>query len=71
MPKLPGIGQREAVRVFQKLGYAVVREGKHIIMARGAGRILVIPRHNPIDAITMGGLAKDAGLTPQAFRDLL
>ena len=71
MPKLPGIGQKDAVRVFGKLGYTVVREGKHIIMARDADRILVVPRHNPIDAFTMGGIAKDAGLTPEQFRTLL
>jgi hypothetical protein len=39
-------------------------------MTNGRTR-LVIPRHNPIDAITMGGIAKPAGLTPQQFRDLL
>lgn len=39
-------------------------------MTNGRTR-LVIPRHNPIDAITMGGIAKAAGLTPQQFRDLL
>lgn len=32
---------------------------------------LVIPRHNPIHAITMGGIAKTAGLTPEQFRELL
>jgi len=26
MTRLPGIGQKQAVRVFQKLGYRVVRE---------------------------------------------
>jgi predicted RNA binding protein YcfA (HicA-like mRNA interferase family) len=25
MPRLPGISQKQAVRVFQKLGYRVVR----------------------------------------------
>lgn len=39
-------------------------------MTNGQTR-LVIPRNNPIDALTMGGIAKDAGLTPQQFRDLL
>ena len=32
---------------------------------------LVIPRHNPINAITIGGIAKAAGLTPEQFRELL
>ena len=39
-------------------------------MSNGKTR-LVIPRHNPINAITMGGIAKTAGLTPDDFRRLL
>ena len=46
MPRLPGISQKEAVRVFQKLGYRVVRESGHLIMSNGERR-LVIPRHDP------------------------
>ena len=70
MPRLPGISQKQAVRVFQKLGYRVVRESGHLIMSNGTSR-LVIPRHDPINAITMGAIARDAGLPPQQFRDLL
>ena len=70
MPRLPGISPRDAVRVFEKLGYRVARESGHIIMSNGKMR-LVIPRHNPINAITMGGIAKAAGLTPEQFRELL
>ncbi len=32
---------------------------------------LVIPRHNPINAMTMGGIAKAAGVTPEQFKELL
>jgi predicted RNA binding protein YcfA (HicA-like mRNA interferase family) len=70
MPRLPGISQKEAVQVFQKLGYRVARESGHLIMSNGE-RWLVIPRHDPINAITMGAIARDAGLTPQQFRELL
>ena len=70
MPRIPGIGQRDAVRVFEKLGYRVVRQSGHIVMSNGQTR-LIIPRHNPINAITMGSIAKDAGLTPDQFRALL
>lgn len=70
MPKIPGISQRDAVRVFEKLGYRVARQSGHIVMTNGKTR-LIIPRHNPINAITMGGIAKAAGLTPDAFRKLL
>jgi hypothetical protein len=34
-------------------------------------RILTIPRHNPVNAFTMGGLVRDAGLTLEQFRKLL
>jgi len=32
---------------------------------------LTIPRHSPINAIAMGTIAKDAGLTPEQFQSLL
>jgi predicted RNA binding protein YcfA (HicA-like mRNA interferase family) len=70
VPKLPGISQREAVRVFEKLGYRIARQSGHIVMSNGKRR-LVIPRHNPINPMTMGSIAKDAGLTPDQFRALL
>ncbi len=70
MPKIPGVSQKNAVRVFSKLGYRIARESGHIVMSNGKVR-LVIPRHNPINAVTMGTIAKAAGLTPEQFRDLL
>lgn len=69
MPKLPGISQRDALRVFEKLGYRVARQSGHLVMTNGKTR-LIIPRHNPINALTMGAIAKDAGLTPEQFRAL-
>lgn len=70
MPRLPGISQKDAVRVLEKVGFRVVRESGHVVMSNGQTR-LTIPRHNPIHAITMGAIAKDAGLSPSGFRDLL
>jgi hypothetical protein len=46
-----------------------VRQSKHIVMSNGE-RILTIPR-NPVDAYTMGGIIRDAGLTIEEFRELL
>jgi predicted RNA binding protein YcfA (HicA-like mRNA interferase family) len=70
MPKIPGVSVIQAQRVFEKIGFRVERQGKHLIMSRGK-TVIVIPRHNPINAFTMGGIAKDAGLTPDEFRRLL
>ena len=58
------------MRVFQKLGFWIARESGHIVMSNGRIR-LTIPRHNPINSLTMGAIAKDAGLTPEEFRNLL
>jgi predicted RNA binding protein YcfA (HicA-like mRNA interferase family) len=70
MPKLPGINHLDAVRAFQKAGFWILRQGKHIIMTNGSRKI-ILPRGNPINAITMGGIVQDAGLTIDAFRKLL
>jgi hypothetical protein len=34
-------------------------------------RILTIPRHNPVNAFTMGSIVRDSGLSVEAFRKLL
>lgn len=46
------------------------REGKHVVMTDGQ-RILTIPRHNPVNAFTMGGIVRDAGLSVEDFKKLL
>ena len=70
MPKLPGIPHSQAVRALEKVGFRVVRESKHIVMSDGR-RILTIPRANPVNAFTMGGIVRDAGLLIEEFRKLL
>jgi predicted RNA binding protein YcfA (HicA-like mRNA interferase family) len=70
MPKLPGVPHLAAIRALQKAGFRIVRQGKHVVMSDGR-RILTIPRHNPVNAITMAGIVRDAGLTLDQFRSLL
>jgi predicted RNA binding protein YcfA (HicA-like mRNA interferase family) len=70
MPKIPGIPHLRAVKALEKAGFLVARQGKHIVMTDGR-RIVTIPRHDPVDAFTMGGIVQDAGLTARKFRELL
>ena len=70
MPKIPGVNHLDAVRALEKAGFRIARQGKHIVMTDGV-RIVTIPRHNPVNAFTMGGIVRDAGLTAESFRDLL
>ena len=55
MPRLPGINHQDAVRALQKAGFRVARQGKHVV----------------VNAFTMGGIVRDAGLTEEEFRALL
>jgi predicted RNA binding protein YcfA (HicA-like mRNA interferase family) len=70
MPRIPGVNHLAAVRVLRKSGFEIVRQGRHIVMSDGL-RLVTIPRHNPINAFTMGQIAQCAGLTVEQFRKLL
>ena len=70
MGKLPGIPHLHAVRALEKAGFRIVRQSKHIVMSDGS-RVLTIPRNNPVNAYTMAGIVRDAGLTLEEFRKLL
>ena len=67
MPKIPGVNHLRAIKAFEKAGFKVVRQGKHIVMSDGT-HFITIPRHNPVNAITMGGIVKDVGLTITRFK---
>ncbi|MEA1948100.1 MAG: hypothetical protein U9N83_12465 [Thermodesulfobacteriota bacterium] len=71
MPKIPGVNHLRAVRALERAGFRILRDGKkHIVMSDGT-RFLTIPRNNPVNAYTMGGIAQDAGLTVDEFKKLL
>ncbi len=70
MGKIPGINHLAAIRALEKAGFRIVRQGKHTVLSDGT-RILTVPRHNPVNAFTMGGIVRDAGLTVEQFRELL
>jgi predicted RNA binding protein YcfA (HicA-like mRNA interferase family) len=70
MPKIPGVSADQAIRALMKAGFVILRQGRHTVMSNGHVR-LTIPRHNLINAYTMGAIAEDAGLSPESFKDLL
>lgn len=69
-PGIPGIGYRAAIAALADARFWIVRDGVHVVMTDGK-RILTIPRNNPIHAITMEGIVRDAGLTTEQFRENL
>ncbi len=70
MPKIPGVPHQKVIRALEKAGFRIARQGKHVVMTNGI-RILTIPRHNPVNAITLGGIVRDAGLSVEEFKRLL
>ena len=71
MPRLPGVNHLQAIRALEKSGFRIARQGaKHVVMTNGV-RFLTVPRHNPINAYTMGGIVRDAGLSIDDFKKAL
>jgi len=54
----------------EKAGFSIATQGKHIVMTDGS-RIITVPRNDPVNAYTMGGIVRDAGLTIEQFKKLL
>ncbi len=70
VPAVAGIGHRNTVAALQDAGFWILREGVHVIMTDGQ-RILTIPCDDPVNALTLEGIVRDAGLSMEQFRQLL
>jgi predicted RNA binding protein YcfA (HicA-like mRNA interferase family) len=70
MPKISGVNHLAAIKAVEKAGFRIARQGKHVVMANGE-RILTIPRHDPVNAFTLGGIIRDSGLSIEEFKRLL
>ncbi len=74
MGKLPIISGEDAVKAFKQVGYTVSHQtGSHIILRRTEPphRRLSVPNHKELAKGTLRGLIRDAGLTVEAFEELL
>lgn len=68
--KTPEVGHLRIVKAFEKAGFVVIRQGKHLIMRRG-NVFISIPRHNPLKRFTLEGIVQDSGIPMREFLDLL
>jgi predicted RNA binding protein YcfA (HicA-like mRNA interferase family) len=67
MPELPRISGSKAIKVFEKLGFSVVRQrGSHVVL-RKADKGCVIPVHKELAVGTLRSAIRQAGLTPDEF----
>ncbi len=67
MPELPRISGSQAIKVFETLGFAVVRQrGSHVVL-RKQDKGCVIPVHKELAVGTLRSAIRQAGLTPDDF----
>lgn len=64
------LSTERVVKVFSKVGFRIINQGKHIGMSDGSRR-LTIPRHKRLNPYTLKGIIKDSGLTDEKFRELV
>lgn len=67
MPELPRISGREAVKVFESMGFVVARQrGSHVVLRRGDVGC-VVPLHKSLAVGTLRSAIRQAGITPEEF----
>ena len=69
MPPVPILSPSDVIKIFQRLGWQMVRQkGSHIIMTRpGHIATLSIPNHAEVARGTLRSLIAKAGLTIEQF----
>jgi len=69
MPPVPILSPSDVIKIFQRLGWHMVRQrGSHIIMTRpGHVATLSIPNHAEVARGTLRSLIAKAGLTIEQF----
>ena len=67
MPELPKVSGAQAIRIFERLGFRVVRQkGSHVVL-RKENRGCVIPIHKELAIGTLKSAIKQAGITTEEF----
>ena len=64
------LSSERVVNALSKVGFKVIKEGKHIGISDGVHRV-TIPRHRRINPYTLRAIIKDAGLSDEEFRELI
>ena len=64
------VSTERLVRALTKVGFHVIRQGKHVGMSDGQRR-LTVPRHSRLNPYTLRAIIRDAGLSDEQFKALL
>jgi predicted RNA binding protein YcfA (HicA-like mRNA interferase family) len=67
MPKLPHVSGAAVVKALERLGFVKIRQsGSHVIMRRGS-KGCVVPMHSEVKVGTLGGVLRQADISPDEF----
>ncbi len=64
------LSSERIVNILSKVGFRIIRQGKHIGMSDGIHHI-TIPRHKRVNPYTLKAIIKDAGVTEERFNELI
>ncbi len=71
MPKLPHISGAQAIKIFERLGFVVMRQsGSHIVLRKGSAGC-VVPNHKELKVGTLAGILRQAGVSVDEFLRVL
>ena len=73
MSQLPRISGRDCIKALQRAGFVVKRQkGSHVVLRRDDPFAqTVVPDHKELDRGTLRAIIRQAGLSVDAFTDLL
>ncbi|MBU0544214.1 MAG: type II toxin-antitoxin system HicA family toxin [Proteobacteria bacterium] len=67
MPELPHVSGNNAIKIFESLGFKIVRQrGSHVVL-RKDNKGCVIPIHKELAIGTLRSAIKQAGITTEEF----
>lgn len=70
MRNLPQVSHERVIRALKKVGFSILRKGKHISMTDGKN-LVIVPRHHIIKPGTLKHILDGAEITIEQFRSLL
>jgi len=72
VPKLPILSGKSVVKIFERMGYVVVRQrGSHIRLLRDGKRFATIPNYPAIGPGLLRTILREANISPEEFMNLL
>jgi predicted RNA binding protein YcfA (HicA-like mRNA interferase family) len=67
MPELRGFSGASVIKILQKMGFAHLRtKSSHAVLRKGS-RVCVVPTHREFAPGTVGGVLRQAGVSPEDF----